>query len=169
MNLLSNSRVLFVQMRRSLDRGSPVNSYSGTDSLPSRHSQARESVNGQKAPFAILCEQGNWKFLLQCLNRSVYKYGFVVLITFYHFWNSGTSKDLAVARVRWCKHKNSCCKSCRQSCSWRWLLRSLTDIKNHFFFCVSRFPSLSLFLFGGFDKQRQIKKRSSKLEAWPRC
>ncbi|KAG7590935.1 P-loop containing nucleoside triphosphate hydrolase [Arabidopsis thaliana x Arabidopsis arenosa] len=45
------------QMRRCLDRGAPGNSYSGTDSLPSRHSQARESVNGQKAPFATLCEQ----------------------------------------------------------------------------------------------------------------
>ncbi|KAL1217127.1 Kinesin-like protein KIN-UB [Cardamine amara subsp. amara] len=55
------------QMRRCLDRGALGNSYSGTDSLPSRHSQARESVNGQKAPFATLCEQVGLQKILQLL------------------------------------------------------------------------------------------------------
>ncbi|KAL0654736.1 hypothetical protein Bca4012_097427 [Brassica carinata] len=55
------------QMRRCLDRGAPGNSYSDTDSLPSRHSQARESVNGQKAPFATLCEQVGLQKILQLL------------------------------------------------------------------------------------------------------
>ncbi|XP_019090939.1 PREDICTED: kinesin-like protein KIN-UB [Camelina sativa] len=54
-------------MRRCLDSGAPGNSFSGTDSLPSRHSQARESLNGQKAPFATLCEQVGLQKILQLL------------------------------------------------------------------------------------------------------
>ncbi|XP_010523071.1 PREDICTED: kinesin-like protein KIN-UB isoform X3 [Tarenaya hassleriana] len=55
------------QMRRCLERGGPTNSYSGSDLLSSRQSQFRESMNGQKAPFATLCEQVGLQKILQLL------------------------------------------------------------------------------------------------------
>lgn len=96
-----------------MDSGSSGSTFSAMDSSMTqvRHSQFKDTGNGQKSSVATLFEQGT-SYLSYALNKQ-----HIIHVYMTHYFNSWIAKDFVIAGVRRCKCSNSCCESGRQPCS----------------------------------------------------